>query len=38
MTARPPSSRMKKLGPVLVGVAGVVVVVVDASVNTGILL
>jgi len=40
MMARPESRRTKKLGPVLVGVAGevVVVVVVDASVDTGILL
>jgi hypothetical protein len=37
MTARPESRRTKKLGPVLVGAAGVVVVV-DASVGTGILL
>jgi hypothetical protein len=37
MTARPESSRMKKLGPELVGAAGAAVVV-DASVDTGILL
>jgi len=36
MIARPPRSSVKKLGPVLVGV--VVVVDVDASVATGILL
>jgi hypothetical protein len=37
MTARPAINRVKKLGPVLVGVAGAAVVV-DASVDTGILL
>jgi len=37
MIARPPRSSVKKLGPVLVGVV-VVVVDVDASVATGILL